>query len=655
MNRENYTELLNAATNEQKILLKMMIDNASEIEKQAFMSMMIGVSDNTQNEIVTKMFIETNIFNRNRTTITITANKLFDRDTNKQVYYKIFTESKSVNIVIYAPPQVGKTDAMIDIIFAAIDKGIPVLFTTDNKCNQMEQFDYRLRKRVQNEKKRIDIINMNEMSYSKFEKKIENCFERRDTNFIVMCLDNAASVTKVARLLERLSNKQEFELIKQLCMIHDEADTVTKDEDVINSNMEQAVVHRAWIDMIKMLSKKIDVKRFHTSATPENILMKYDVLCKDVYSLEVSSNYKGWKDIEFVDTTDFDLDDLLLKLNEEIIRVKIENSLEVLIWGIDRFNNDQDNMLEPIARMGSITHTYNHYGIKAMILDEIIFMEFYRLLWEKIPMEKWDPDTKDYKNDINDYVKRNGYIFTLHKDIPLREFYDLCKLAGESCVVTIGKGMIGRSTSLVGGMRDKPFAASVLFANPSKESHQVSNCQFKSRICGTARPELKRRLYAPKQSTDYFVQFSKNQELRIVEFQKIENENELTKNIVNNMEFDSGTSNKIDRPVLKLQKLKIKSEPEESIDNVDLNRLRVLLNSDTLVGKMIRYLYDNDDYISHDELMNGVEYNGSKSSFINNIANGRSSGAQYGFIWNDRNETIKLRDAIRNVIRDRNI
>ena len=305
MNYENYNLLMDNATESEKISLKNMIKNANESEKNAFDDMIFRNANESQIEIVSQMFKNSNIFNRNKQYTIFLANEVLDRKINKKIHYKKIFESNSLNIVIYAPPQVGKTNAIIDVVFTSMCKGSPVLLTTDNKCNQLEQLLARLNLRIKEEKIRIDIINMDSMSISKFEKAVEKCIERRDSNFVIMCLDNGSSITKIARLFERLSNKPEFtNFIKQLAIVSDEADTVTKNEDVEKSNSEQAVSHRAWINMIKMLSQTIDIKRFFITSTPENILMKYDVNCKDVLSLEVPSNYRGYKDIEYIDISD---------------------------------------------------------------------------------------------------------------------------------------------------------------------------------------------------------------------------------------------------------------------------------------------------------------------------------------------------------------
>ena len=658
MNYQIYNLILDNATEFEKIALKTMIKNSTESEKNAFDDMVIRNASESQMEIVSRMFKNANIFNRNKQYTIFLANEVLGRKINKTINYNRIFESKSLNIVIYAPPQVGKTDSIIDVVFTSMQKGSPILLTTDNKCNQLEQLLARLKSRVKEEKIRIDIINMDTMSFSKFERAIEKCIERRDSNFVIMCLDNGSSITKISQLLENLSNKSEFtSFIKQLIIINDEADTVTKNEDIDKSNSEQAVSHRAWINMIKILTKKIDIKRFFVTATPENIVMKYDVYCKDVLSLEIPSNYRGYKDIECIDVSDDTDEDKILDLvQNEVIRVKLEKSYEVIVYGMESYNTEQDRIMDKIAQIGCIVHTYNHLGIKAMILDEIMFNSFYHQLWENIPMDQWDLMSIKQNYDPRGFIMRNGYTFTI-TNVPLRVFYDLCQQSGETCVITIAKAMIGRSTSLVGKTRNTPFAASVLFARPSKTLHQVANAQFLCRVSGCARPELKRKVYAPKYITDYFRQFNINQTFQMREFSRCENKDLLTKNIIDNMIFDNGTSNNIDRSLLKLKKLNVVEDEnvEGEIDGVNLKKLRVWLNDNGLIGKMIRYLFDQESDITYSEFKEGVEYNG--GNFTSDILHGVSTNAQNGKLWTSRNnhQKIKINENIKNYIKNNNL
>ena len=132
------------------------------------------------------------------------------------------------------------------------------------------------------------------------------------------------------------------------------------------------------------------------------------------------------------------------------------------------------------------------------------------------------------------------------------------------------------------------------------------------------------------------------------EFSKCENKDILTKDIIDNMIFDEGTSNNIDRPLLKLKKLNIiESEIEGEIDGVVLKKLQKWLNDDSLVGKMVRYLYDQESEITEEEFKNGVEYQGSLEKFIHSIDNGRSVSSVHGLLWHstNNNKSIKLNES----------
>jgi hypothetical protein len=72
------------------------------------------------------------------------------------------------------------------------------------------------------------------------------------------------------------------------------------------------------------------------------------------------------------------------------------------------------------------------------------------------------------------------------------------------------------------------------------------------------------------------------------------------------------------------------------------------MNDNSLVGRMIRYLYDQSEEISTEQFKNGIEYNGTDDDFKNNIFNGCSVKSQYGKLWIKKNNMVKLNDKIRN-------
>ena len=72
------------------------------------------------------------------------------------------------------------------------------------------------------------------------------------------------------------------------------------------------------------------------------------------------------------------------------------------------------------------------------------------------------------------------------------------------------------------------------------------------------------------------------------------------------------------------------------------------MNDDSLVGRMIRFLYDQNEEISTEQFKNGIEYNGTDEEFRSNIRGGHAVKSQYGKLWIQKNNMIKLNDKIRN-------
>ena len=90
------------------------------------------------------------------------------------------------------------------------------------------------------------------------------------------------------------------------------------------------------------------------------------------------------------------------------------------------------------------------------------------------------------------------------------------------------------------------------------------------------------------------------------------------------------------------------SEDEETeIDGVNLKKLKSWIDGETLVGKMINYLYEYGS-MTMEELKEGVEYEESDKKFKDNIDSGRSLKARYGKLWNYKNNQITLN---KNIIR----
>jgi hypothetical protein len=189
----------------------------------------------------------------------------------------------------------------------------------------------------------------------------------------------------------------------------------------------------------------------------------------------------------------------------------------------------------------------------------------------------------------------------------------------------------------------------------------VGICQTIGRITGCAMPNLNRTLYCPKDVYETYISYNKNQEKFIKEIEQ--NDEVTTKVVIDSTVFEK-YSRPIDRPKLNL-KMKMEKtvetesestdsgdsgdEEETIIDGVELKKLRNWINRDTLVGRMINYLYEYGT-MSSEELKEALEYDKSDKEFRNNIDSGRSLKARYGKLWNHRDNKLSLNKNIRKYI-----
>jgi hypothetical protein len=698
----------NASVSE-KIAFKNMRQNATEVEKTALDAMVIDNSTDSQNEIVTKMFINVNIFNRNHFNVNTFGNRIMNTENTKIRRYKSWIESTSLYFVITAFPQEGKSIAIFDLFLCGIEKSSFGILSTDRKCIQLAQIYYRFidyinekNKTIEENNKnalvqtpfiQIELLNMDLLSEKEFNKKVTDYIKRRDHKFIILCLDTGASITRLQKLFSETIDKQEFNIFKQILIAHDEGDTVTKDENIIESIDGQSTSHNAWIDITKMLCTKVDLKRVFVTATPDSIFMKYPIKCKDVLRLETSKNYRGYKDIEYIDTPYTTTEDEYIELiKKEKTRIVNEQSLEIIIYANLCTIKEQENfttiLVNSIPMEKCIIHTFNCERYLVKIPDEEVFLNFYNEIYNFVPMENWDTNNHNYTYDPTGYQERNGnefripykmhlpFVFILNeqnptkikkfdcKTLPLNLFYDMCKNAGAYNVISVGKDMFNRGISVVGKTRENPFTATILFGRPSKQMHQAGNDQFLNRIAGLARPELPRRMYVPKEISDHLIKYNDNQTLQLNNFRLPENSELLTKDIIDSIEFDFGTSNNIDRKKLKLQDLNIKESEVENnqegfIDGVGLAGLQAFLEGNTIPAKILRQLCIDDKLFTQEEMYECVEYTNTMEAFKSTLRNGNSIGSNHKKLWitivENNHYTIKANSRLKKYIIDNNL
>jgi len=543
---------------------------------------------------VADMLSNLNIKKRQEESVSAFSKKLIEKENKKRSNYVQFLESESVNAIIWAPTQVGKSNASREFIETCFKYNVPVIVSTDNKSDQNEQ----LFTRIQNDLSGADVKMIKVMDKS-FDDDFEQCLKTKNNRFVIFCLDNSAQIKKLIRSIKCLGFDKGFDNIERFAILHDEADTVTKDKNVSTIQEDQAESHKKWIELIDIFNKKlgrIDMKRVFVTATPENCTMLYNIEGADLIKLEIPATYRGYKDITYnVLEDDLDIKGVLEK---EVRRIKADETKEVILYCIDRKIQDgQDIVLNSLASyLKCVVNTYNGNGITA----------FMRTITKSNKFES------QLKAIGYSYI-RDGKFFTV-KDMAIRKFYTICKKIGENCVVTIGKDLISRGISYVSEDQYEPLTATTMIYKPGMSMHAVGITQTIGRITGCAMPSLQRRLYAPQEVIETYKTYNKNQETYIKAIEKQDTNKNLTKEIISGMVFEK-MNRHIDRAKLNLKMNYASNKSEEQ--QGDTERMKQLIdmwwNADTIIGKILRYVYEHENGVNEVELKEFMKDIGSQN------------------------------------------
>ena len=572
-----------------------------------------------------------NVNNRNKDKTIRFSEQIIHKE-NKTTIFNNFVSSTSLNGLIYAPTQVGKSDATIEFINTCFYNKIPVIVSTDNKLDQQEQLFNRI-----NTKLLINEKVLLKTGDPQFVKILEKCIKEKCNNFIIFCLDNAAQINKIIKELSTLYLEYDnLDHIKKIAIIHDEADIITKDKNIDNIKREQSLSHQQWIKLHNLINNKmpnITLKRVFVTATPENCVMLYNIDCPDVMRLEITNDYTGYDKIHHISIDDNE--NLIELVGNEVQRIKNENTFEAILYCIERnIVSGQNVLLKDISiNYDCIVNTYNGNGISTYMHNPEQMHAFEKALKRyKIKYEKDDE------------------LFQI-KTLSIRKFYSIIKSIGENCIITIGKDLICRGISYVGEDDHEPITATTLFYKPGSTMHNVGICQTIGRITGNAMPNLKRRLYTTTDVYTNYVNYNKNQEIYMKNINS-SSDNIVTKEIMNTTLFKKITR-PLDRPKLNLKikcESKEENDSEEYIDGVKVSKLKEWISSDLVVGKILKYLYDNNKKMSIKELHNIICPDKSSVDFDSNLHNGRSYKCQYGKLWNVNKDIIHLNENIRKYI-----
>lgn len=226
---------------------------------------------------VGEMLSNLNVNNRNNENIKKFTKKILNKKNEKKINYVKFLESKSVNALITAPTQVGKSSATREFIETCFMANVPVIVSTDNKTDQCEQ----LYSRIEKDLCGADIMMM-KVSDKSFNENFKECVKTGMKRFVIFCLDNSIQIEKLIMSFLAIGTRyDEMKEIKKIAIIHDEADQVTKDHDTEKINDEQAESYKKWLEFMELINKKMgymDLKRVFVTATPENCVMLYTLL-----------------------------------------------------------------------------------------------------------------------------------------------------------------------------------------------------------------------------------------------------------------------------------------------------------------------------------------------------------------------------------------
>jgi hypothetical protein len=550
--------------------------------------------------------------------------------------------------LVYAPPQVGKTASMIQIITDCVARGVSVVVSSDNKKDQMAQMFSRLVRAVQSNTifDSTFITTVDNKNFDSVVEKMSNF-----NSFVICCLDNKTQINKV---YEKVSSIHENGKLSSLCLIHDEADTVTKARNISEVVTGQPESHKKWIELTqKICGKGIDMKRVFVTATPENVVYLHKP--QFVWVLDIPQTYVSANDVQFSELTTFDNESVLRILTREaklrreeggIILYCVERNKETLEEEISQ-SQVFSNIVKMIKKTGlDVISIYNSDGIRVTFRLNKLLTQF---------TNKLEDLCVRYEENENDLlIKKN--------ELSISRFYGLIQEVGAKVVLTIGRDLIARGISFVSDATENPLTATTMIYKPGTQLSQVAIAQAIGRLNGMAQPNLIRRLYTTDDVYTNYTIFNRNQKeiIAAIEENGLKVDTELIENIAL-----WKASRTVDRKALKLEQDMIfwedpASENEDEgyisdegcIDGVKLSNLQKWINGDTLVGKMINFLYTCETPITVEDLKDGLEYTNSYKELASNIRSGSSLNAKYGKLWchTTTNNTIILNSTIRTYI-----
>ena len=176
----------------------------------------------------------------------INQSRSFSSSSLQQQMQAILDDDNGKNCLIYAPCQVGKTAASIMMMEECIKRGYNIVYSTDNKSDQMDQADYRISSEIMKKLNHMDVsvICMSNLTQNRFKSILRKNMEQ-NISTIILIMDNESQIQKLRERFVLLDNDNIT--IPPIALFHDEGDIITKHEDVYNISNQQATSHKAWL------------------------------------------------------------------------------------------------------------------------------------------------------------------------------------------------------------------------------------------------------------------------------------------------------------------------------------------------------------------------------------------------------------------------
>ena len=496
------------------------------------------------------------------------------------------------NCLIFAPTQVGKTQATITFMVECLKQHNLIVYSTDNKSDQMDQCFSRVKSEIEIllDHMNVSVLAMPFMSEKKFKSQLTTNLLGNIPTIIVL-MDNNSQVSKLKERLIILN--EENVNIPTTTIFHDEGDVITKCMELQSPGNEQAKSHKEWISICNFFPRNnIPMKRVFVTATPENVVYMYQI--RHVISLSIPSSYQGHKEFNYIPLQN---DEIPMIIRNEIDRRRNDGQNGIILYNTERITEavDKDNIdfgqditMYSIYRYASdvVISTYNGHGITTFI--PLVFRPKFKHCIQKYNEKLKKKDTIKITEINNNVHMEHQFIL---KDCPIGWFYQFCKDSNIDVVLTIGCDLMNRGISYCSIKKElNSLVATTMIYRPSPSRHGVGLVQTIGRLSGTARPDLKRTLYAPTDIIEKYQIMCENQEDFIPQLQEELKNNEETdsKKFFQSFELKRVLKGLVDRPKLKL-KFKYRKPENAVVENDDVEQQEIIRLTNSENGMFKRW------------------------------------------------------------------